>query len=176
MVLHRKCLIAFGNEHLKTFLSLYVSSQGKPVSFGSGENYIAFNRPPSLPQLVKVRSISSRPVWAAPGSAKTGSYCPHQLLFLLLLLPLSCKQSSLYQLLLFFPWKRLFSLGPILTTHCISSNFPPSGSHPHKKSCEAVDIFRHYNEVPNLGLGPKWDQSPNLVPKKSQFRMQVPNF
>ena len=33
-----------------------------------------------------------------------------------------------------------------------------------------------YNEVPNLGLGPKWDQSPNLVPKKSQFCMQVPNF
>ena len=35
---------------------------------------------------------------------------------------------------------------------------------------------RRYNEVPNLGLGPKWDQSPNLVPKKSQFCMQVPNF
>ena len=36
--------------------------------------------------------------------------------------------------------------------------------------------FRPSNEVPNLGLGPKWDQSPNLVPKKSQFCMQVPNF
>ena len=33
---------------------------------------------------------------------------------------------------------------------------------------------RPSNEVPNLGLGPKWDQSPNLVPKKSQFCMQVP--
>ena len=37
-------------------------------------------------------------------------------------------------------------------------------------------ISRPSNEVPNLGLGPKWDQSPNLVPKKSQFGMQVPNY
>ena len=42
---------------------------------------------------------------------------------------------------------------------------------------ECIEIInRRSNEVPNLGLGPKWDQSPNLVPKKSQFCMQVPNF
>ena len=41
---------------------------------------------------------------------------------------------------------------------------------------EKTKNSRRYNEVPNLGLGPKWDQSPNLVPKKSQFCMQVPNF
>ena len=28
---------------------------------------------------------------------------------------------------------------------------------------------RRYNEVPNLGLGPKWDHSPNLVPKSLNF-------
>ena len=32
------------------------------------------------------------------------------------------------------------------------------------------------NEVPNLGLGPNWDQSPEMVPNKSQFCSQVPNF
>ena len=44
--------------------------------------------------------------------------------------------------------------------------------------CETITLtkIRPSNEVPNLGLGPKWDQSPNLVPKKSQFCMQVPNL
>ena len=32
------------------------------------------------------------------------------------------------------------------------------------------------NDVPNLGLGPNWDQSPEMVPYKSQFCSQVPNF
>ena len=32
------------------------------------------------------------------------------------------------------------------------------------------------NEVPNLGLGPDWDLSPEMVPNKSQFCLQVPNF
>ena len=32
------------------------------------------------------------------------------------------------------------------------------------------------NEVPNLGLGPNWYQSPEMVPNKSQFCSQVPNF
>ena len=44
------------------------------------------------------------------------------------------------------------------------------------KKCDLLYLHRRYNEVPNLGLGPKWDQSQNLVPKKSQFCMQVPNF
>ena len=34
---------------------------------------------------------------------------------------------------------------------------------------------RRYNKVPNLGLGPKWDQGAKMVPKKSQFYFQVPN-
>ena len=32
------------------------------------------------------------------------------------------------------------------------------------------------NDVPTLGLGPNWDQSPEMVPYKSQFCSQVPNF
>ena len=63
---------------------------------GSMKTISHSTHPPSLPQLVKVRSISSRPVWAAPGSAKTGSYCPHQLLLLLSLFIFSpsCKWLS----------------------------------------------------------------------------------
>ena len=61
---------------------------------GSMKTISHSTHPPSLPQLVKVRSISSRPVWAAPGSPKTGSYCPHPV-FLLSLDPLlSCQQLS----------------------------------------------------------------------------------
>ena len=37
-------------------------------------------------------------------------------------------------------------------------------------------VIRRYNKVPNLGLGPKWDQGAKMVPKKSQFYFQVPNF
>ena len=33
-----------------------------------------------------------------------------------------------------------------------------------------------HNDVPNLGLGPNGDQSPEMVPCKSQFCSQVPNF
>ena len=32
------------------------------------------------------------------------------------------------------------------------------------------------NDVPNLGLGPNWGQSLEMVPYKSQFCSQVPNF
>ena len=32
------------------------------------------------------------------------------------------------------------------------------------------------NEVPNLGLGPNWYQSPKMVPNKSQFCCKVQNF
>ena len=35
---------------------------------------------------------------------------------------------------------------------------------------------RRSKKVPNLGLGPKWDQSAKMVPKKSRFCFQVPNF
>ena len=40
----------------------------------------------------------------------------------------------------------------------------------------ACAASRRYNKVPNLGLGPKWDQGAKMVPKKSQFYFQVPNF
>ena len=40
--------------------------------------------------------------------------------------------------------------------------------------CPSVKYILHFtfcasNEVPNLGLGPNWDQSPEMVPKKCQF-------
>ena len=38
------------------------------------------------------------------------------------------------------------------------------------------EFGRRCNKVPNSGLGPKWDQSTNMVPKKSRFCLQVPNF
>ena len=34
----------------------------------------------------------------------------------------------------------------------------------------------HFCRKTNSELGPKWDQSINLVPKKSRFCLQVPNF
>ena len=40
----------------------------------------------------------------------------------------------------------------------------------------ACAASRRYNKVSNLGLGPKWDQGAKMVPKKSQFYFQVPNF
>ena len=37
-------------------------------------------------------------------------------------------------------------------------------------------LTRRSDKVPNLGLGPKWDESAKKVPKKSRFCLQVPNF
>ena len=44
---------------------------------------------------------------------------------------------------------------------------------PHIQGCS---VRRRSKKVPNSGLGSKWDQSAKVVPKKSQFCFQVPNF
>ena len=42
--------------------------------------------------------------------------------------------------------------------------------------CQKNAAFTHFCRKTNSELGPKWDQSINLVPKKSRFCLQVPNF
>ena len=38
------------------------------------------------------------------------------------------------------------------------------------------DYYKRSDKVPNLGLGPKWDQSAKKVPKKSLFCLPSPKF
>ena len=51
----------------------------------------------------------------------------------------------------------------------VSENLVSEKKNPNKKNSAG-------NEVPILGLGPDWDQSPQMVPNKSQFCSHVPNF
>ena len=51
----------------------------------------------------------------------------------------------------------------------VSENLVSEKKNPNNKNSAG-------NDVPNLGLGPNGDQSPEMVPYKSQFCSQVPNF
>ena len=56
------------------------------------------------------------------------------------------------------------------------ANFYPGGAISQPNKVLVLQRAGAPKKVLNSGLGPKWDQSSNLVPKKSRFCLQVPNF
>ena len=67
--------------------------------------------------------------------------------------------------------------GPLCFHFPVSIPFPcPNFDNGNIPSRSETPKSHSQCEVPNLGLGPNWDQSPEMVPYKSQFCSQVPNF
>ena len=56
------------------------------------------------------------------------------------------------------------------------ANFYPGGAISQPNKVLVLQRAGAPKKVLNSGLGPKWDQSSKLVPKKSRFCLQVPNF